>query len=56
MKISPRIALAKYFLKIQKCLAKNLNKLSPNTGLCGGWGRSGSFHPLATALVMAMKQ
>jgi hypothetical protein len=28
----------------------------PLTGLCRGWGSSGSFQPLAVALVMAMKQ
>jgi hypothetical protein len=24
--------------------------------VCRGWGRSGSFHPLAAALVVAMQQ
>jgi hypothetical protein len=28
----------------------------PPTGLCRGWGSSGSFQPQAVALVMAMKQ
>jgi hypothetical protein len=28
----------------------------PFTGLCRGWGSSGSFHPQAVALVMAIKQ
>jgi hypothetical protein len=28
----------------------------PNKAVCRGWGRSGSFHPLAAALVMALKQ
>jgi hypothetical protein len=28
----------------------------PLTGLCRGWGSSGSFQPQAAALVMAMKQ
>jgi hypothetical protein len=28
----------------------------PLTGLCRGWGSSGSFQPQAVALVMAMKQ
>jgi hypothetical protein len=25
----------------------------PSTGLCRGWDRNGSFHPIAAALVMA---
>jgi hypothetical protein len=28
----------------------------PLTGLCRGWGSSGSFQPQAVALVMSMKQ
>jgi hypothetical protein len=28
----------------------------PPTGMCRGWGSSGSFQPQAVALVMAMKQ
>jgi hypothetical protein len=28
----------------------------PPTGLCRGWDRCSSFHPLAAALVMVMKQ
>jgi hypothetical protein len=31
-------------------------ELAPPTGLCRGWGSSGSFHAVAAALVMAMKQ
>jgi hypothetical protein len=32
-----------------------LNK-TPLTGLCGEWGSTGSFHPIAAALVMTLKQ
>jgi hypothetical protein len=48
---------AKYFFKI-KNVSVELVPTSPLplTGLCRGWGSSGSFQPHAVALVMAMKQ
>jgi hypothetical protein len=52
-------ASSKIFFKYQKCLAKYLDTLFSFGGFYKNikfQSRTGSFHPLAVAFVMAMKQ
>jgi hypothetical protein len=53
------LMIIEVYLTFLLCKSSRLQRKHPLTpppiGLCRGWGRSGSFHLLATALVMAMK-
>jgi hypothetical protein len=56
IKFDDNLSVTHVFILFLNLQGRKASNPLPPTGLCRGWGRSGSFNPLAAALVMAVKQ